>query len=93
VSALDIEESKMLLNQVKLARNGHLNLHKSIQELQKSSPMEDLAIITFAETLMVSQRPFGATPLIPRRDGSIANQLLKKKKKNLAQKSAHKSKA
>jgi hypothetical protein len=75
VSALDIEENKTLLDQAKLAKNGLLKLHKSMVEPQRSSQMEDLEITTFAETLMVSQRPFGATPLIQRRDGSIVIQL------------------
>jgi hypothetical protein len=80
----------MLLDQAKHARNGLLKLHKSTVELQKSSQMVDLEITTFAETQMVSQRPSGATPLIQRRDGSIATLLLIRKRlsQNLVQRNA-----
>jgi hypothetical protein len=74
VPVLDIEENKTKLDQAKLARNGRFNLHKSIQELQRNSEEEVLEITTFVETLMESQRQSGATPLIPRRDGSTVTQ-------------------
>jgi hypothetical protein len=80
----------MLLDQAKHARNGLPKLHKSTVELQRSSQMVDLEITTFAEILMVSQRPSGAIPPIQKRDGSIATLLLKRKRKsqNLVQRNA-----
>jgi hypothetical protein len=71
LSAMDTEVTKLRPRLERHARDGIPNLHTSTATLQRRSQTLVL-LITNAETQMV-KIPFGATPLIQRRDGNSVN--------------------
>jgi hypothetical protein len=72
-NAMATEEDKSRPRLVSHAKDGILNLHIDILTLHRESQTLG-SLETTAEIQMV-KRPFGATPLIRERDGSIATQL------------------